>query len=563
MNTDTYRKVLAGDLTGLNILGIARLSDESKFRASERKRRRRKGPKGYPGGKRRRPMTGLEINNRDEQELDMRQATKAGRGRYLRTLHEAHTSAWKRRRMQDANGQVVFRVVRPTLDEALRILRAGVDIDGARVDAVMVPNLDRLTRDPRTLEDVIDVVMHCGRPIIDPYGTLDLMTDQGRANARAIVGHKHSQSADAARRVRRKASAMQREGIPAGGTRPFGWRKDKRRLHPVESGILLTAIEEVLEGRTRYAVVKQWREEGVTTVRGNVWRKETLTAVLRNPRLCGYRAISVQDSDATEGTRSRHMVILYTTKRVRDRLTGKKVRRKVPVIGQWEPLITPEKFFALLAIIGDKPGRGPGDNSRKYQGTGILRCTKNGCDTPLRGQKTHESDGKPEGHYTYVCRSSGSGGCGGLRIDGAQTDAYLRELVIAKYQEQATKQAAIIPQEWDGQPKLDRVIEDMHALRAARDKGLISVQRYYQDLSEYEAEMATLRQEQARVVRLTEARMPLPVDLPQIWDGLDLAERRAILERLFSAVLVAPAGRGQRTPVIDRLTPVPRYGLAA
>ncbi|MFF4733166.1 recombinase family protein [Streptomyces mirabilis] len=56
-----------------------------------------------------------------------------------------------------------------------------------RIDGLIVYDIDRLTHDPRHLEDVIETVEHHHRPIIDIAGTLDLLTDNGRAMARVVV----------------------------------------------------------------------------------------------------------------------------------------------------------------------------------------------------------------------------------------------------------------------------------------------------------------------------------------------------------------------------------------
>ena len=559
MATDILEKLRIGDLTGLNGMGLERLSNESKYRAhlqQVEKKRRKSGPGGAkngPGnrGKKFRPLTGRDINNRDEQVLDMTEEVTSRGGKYIYTVSEPHTSAYKRRRVVDPEtGDVVYRVLRPELYAALKCLKAGIAPNGKRVDFMIVPHIDRLTRDPRTLEDIIDVVIQCRRPIITTAGTLDLLTEEGQNRARDQVREKHQASADTARRVSRKAQALVREGIPGGGTRPYGWRKDKRRLHREESVILRKAVDDVFAGVTFHAICADWNRRGIRTVRGNRWSKEALKAVLRNPRMCGYRAVTVQDSDAPEGTRSRHMVIAYQ---------GQGKKRK-PIRGQWERMITPERWHALIAIIGDKPGRGSGLNTRSYLGTGTFRCGKDTCDCVqcdcvLRAQKSAPSSKKAPGHYSYTCRSKGSGGCGGIKIDGPKADAYLRELVFAKYRQQAQHHTEVAPPAWDGQAKLDRLMEDMAALRKARDKGIISADLYYQDLGQYEAHKRQLEQEQGKYLRRTQKAPALPDRLPEIWEELSLTEQRAIVERVLNAVTVAPAGRGRPRPVEERCTP--------
>jgi site-specific DNA recombinase len=278
---DLVSRAKAGDLTGMSFAILARLSDESKFRRHERAQAAKSG-----GKTQRRPRTGMDINNRDEQVLKCTERLISAGAKVVHVYHEPHTSAWKRRRIQLEDGTVIYRVVRPIYKLALTDLAKGaVSESGERLDGLMILDVDRLTRDNRDLEDAIDVVVYHHRPILDWRGSLDLLTDAGRTVARGIVAYKNAQSADTAWRVANKHAALQREGIPAGGARPFGWQEDHRTLHPIEAPLLKKAALEILGGRSRNAVVAEWNQRGIRTSHGNAWRLDTLTAVLRNPRM--------------------------------------------------------------------------------------------------------------------------------------------------------------------------------------------------------------------------------------------------------------------------------------
>jgi DNA invertase Pin-like site-specific DNA recombinase len=77
----------------------------------------------------------------------------------------------------------------------LEDLKRGQVPNGQPLDGVAVVDIDRLTRENRTLEDAIEVVEHHGRPIIDLSGQLDLLTESGRTVARLLVGAKGAESA--------------------------------------------------------------------------------------------------------------------------------------------------------------------------------------------------------------------------------------------------------------------------------------------------------------------------------------------------------------------------------
>jgi DNA invertase Pin-like site-specific DNA recombinase len=543
MSIDVVKQAMTGDLTGLNFAILARLSNESK----RRKHLKEQEAAGVTEAER--PRTGMDIDNRTEQVTDCRRYIESRGGTIVHIYDEPHTSAYKRRRIKQPDGSVIYHVKRPVYEGMLKDLAKGVvSANGERLDGVICPDLDRLTRDNRHLEDSIDVVTHHHRPIIDLSGALDLHTQNGQTNARVITAFKNAQSADTARRVGRKHQALQREGIPTGGHRPFGWNEDKRTLHPVEAPLLKKAIAEILSGRAVIAVAADWNRQGITTARGKVWRATTLKSVLRNPRMAGFRMITIDNTDEGNGqTLSRHPITL-------------KDAEGNPVIGQWERMITPELWERLTAIIGGAPQRGDGYNSRTHLGTGTLRCGK--CDTPLRATKAHPSAHKPEGFFWYNCLSKGQGGCGGVKIVGWGADEALTWLAVEKYElEAAERDAGAEPQTWQREGELTRVREDLAALKAARRRSHnpISAERYYADLAELESEERALLKEKNATIKAAQIAADVPVTLKADWlgDRLTLAEQRVYLERAFSAVIVAPTDGRRGVPARDRLTPVP------
>lgn len=535
MGTDLIEKAKRRDLTGMNFAILARLSTESQYRKHRKKKAETPS----------RWKTGLDINSREEQVLDNTNYLASLGATVVHVYHEPHTSAWKRKRIVQDDGSVIYRVIRPVYQLALQDLRKGVvTANGARVDGLIILDVDRLTRDNRDLEDAIDVVVRAHRPIIDRRGSLDLLTEQGRTNARVIVSFKSGQSADTSWRLENKHRALQREGIPAGGHRPFGWNDDLRTLHEVEAPILKKAIHEIRKRiKSRTAVVADWNRRGILTTRGNKWKVTSLTELLRNPRLCGYRGKWVLKNPEDPNSRSQHVVVIYDE-------DGE------PVKGQWEEMMTPEEWSELQDVLDEGQVRGDGHNTRKYLATGTLRHHgANGCDALLRGTKARAMDNKPDGFFWYTCPPNSQGGCGGLRIPGPETDAVLIKLVIAKFeQEAAERQAVKTPQVWEGKEDLARVLENMAAAKAARDAGTISAERYYADLSEYEAKRRILERERNAFNRQAVANAP--VNLRQEWINLTLTEQRQYIERALTAVLVANVEGRRNVPARERLTPV-------
>ncbi|MFE4973081.1 recombinase family protein [Kitasatospora sp. NPDC056651] len=546
MAEDLVTRAHWGDLTGQNWAGLVRLSfevDADPTTASSKE----SSPDTETPSRRFVPMTGRDIKGRDEQEKDARLFVESRGGRYIHTYEEPDTSAWKRKRIRLPDGQVVYRVVRPVFEGALANMKEGLAPNGERLDGLIVYDIDRLTRDNRHLEDAIEVVENFRRPIIDITGTLDLLTDNGRAVARVVVAMSNKQSADTARRVRRKHRALEQAGIPTGGARPFGWQGDKRTLHPDEAPLLQKAVREIITGTPIRAIVQRWNEAGMTTPRGNVWTPGKIKQLLRNPRLCGIRSRKATEPNPVTGGEHQRLEMVYDAE-------GN------PVPGQWDQVITVTEWEALTEIIGMNSVPGTGHNARKYLLSGILRCDRNGCGNGLRALKATPSQRKPEGFFYYACPDKGTGrGCGGgTKIAGPDTDAAVIKLVIAKYElEAAERQATSNPQPWDREEELERVREDIADLKKARKDRKITAERYFSYLAESEAEERTLLADRNKWMRSAYAAEGKPVNLRAEWEGLTFMEKRSYIEDALVAVLVAPAvGRGR--PVRGRLTPVPR-----
>ncbi|WTW99916.1 recombinase family protein [Streptomycetaceae bacterium NBC_01309] len=540
MADDLVKRAHWGDLTGQNWAVLARLSHEPDYEPSES----HEDAGGTTARPKFIPQTGYDIKNRDEQVKDARTFVESRGGRIVYVYEEPDTSAWKRRRVQLPDGRLVYRVIRPVFEGALDDLKHGQAPNSQRLDGLIVSDIDRLTRDNRHLEDAIEVVENFRRPIIDITGTLDLLTDNGRTVARIVVATKNQQSADTARRVSRKHKALQQAGIPTGGRRPFGWQDDKRTRHAVESEHLRDAVRRIIDGAQVHSIVADWNSRGITTPSGRTWKFDTIKVVLRNPRICGYRSRITSDFDPQTGTENKRSEIVFNDE-------GE------PVIGKWQPIISVEEWEALIDIIGAAPTPTATANARTYLLTGILRCGKDDCDAPLRALKQPPHRKYPDGFWYYACSSKGTGrGCGGVKINGPETDELVRKMVIAKHErEAARRQSNTSVDEWVGEAELARIREDIADLKWARRERKISKERYFADLAEAEANERTRLKERNTWLRRKYASEGKPVDLRAKWPTITLSERRGYIEQALTAVLVLPAPyRG--APLRDRVDPL-------
>jgi DNA invertase Pin-like site-specific DNA recombinase len=127
------------------------------------------------------------------------------------------------------DGSVDWVVLRPKCRQLLADLAAGV------IDGVVFYDLDRLVRQPRDLEDLIDVVGYVQRPAVGATGgRMNLIDDSDRHMARMMCVMALKSSEDTARRVARQHLSCAQSGRIQGRI-GYGWTRtgpDKgKRLH--------------------------------------------------------------------------------------------------------------------------------------------------------------------------------------------------------------------------------------------------------------------------------------------------------------------------------------------
>ena len=111
--------------------------------------------------------------------------------------------------------------------------------DGAR-DALVVYNLDRLTRQPRELEAFLDVCKAAGvRELGTVTADIDLGTDDGMFMARIFAAFAAKESGRRSARVLSKMQANAEAGLPHGGShRPFGYGEDRIVVREDEATVI-------------------------------------------------------------------------------------------------------------------------------------------------------------------------------------------------------------------------------------------------------------------------------------------------------------------------------------
>ncbi len=203
----------------------------------------------------------------------------------IEVIVENDTSAFARRKIRTPGGRQQLRTVRPGFRHVLDMLENG------EADALIAYDLDRAARDPRDLEDLIDVVEHTEPRVAvrSVTGSLRLDNDADVTMARVMVAIANKASRDASRRIKRKMDEIAAAGRPGGGGRPFGYEADHVTIRQSEADVIRDAAARVLTGETVLSVCEDLNRRKIRPVRAEQWSPGTLHQLLRSGRIAGLR----------------------------------------------------------------------------------------------------------------------------------------------------------------------------------------------------------------------------------------------------------------------------------
>lgn len=332
-----------------------------------------------------REMDGLAI---DRQREDCENLAKYRRWEIVETYVDQSISASDRTKK------------RPAYERMVQDYEAGL------LDAIVCYDLDRLTRQPRELEDWIDRAEQRGLLLITANGDADLSTDGGRMYARIKAAVARGEVERKGARQSRAQRQRAEQGRPPKGVRPLGYRIDGSVI-PKEAEVVrgiytaflrgdsLNSIARALSGaegddvatglsrfplHSRTLVIErnerrtaEGKEPRPVPPEG-AWVASTILSILRNPRYAGYSVYTKKKDRKLPPGESRRKAIKDNI--VRD-------ENNEPVLGQWEALIEPDQWWNVQNLLDD-PSRvtnRSGATVRKHLGAGLFRCGE--CGKPV------------------------------------------------------------------------------------------------------------------------------------------------------------------------------------
>ncbi|MDP9867069.1 MULTISPECIES: recombinase family protein [Streptosporangium] len=446
-------------------------------------------------------------------------------------------------------------VVRDDFEAMLRALRAGKLPNGTPVQGIVILAADRLARRPGDYERFVEAItFQDGRVFADARGAQDLYSEdvESMGLLGAVISRMEVRKMQ--RRMRRSHRSRAELGVPSGGPRPFGWKPDRLTLDTKEADLIRQAARDFLSGRSLHSIVREWQEAGAKTSLGNDWTVQSLKVALRNPRMCGLRELNgelVRDADGN------------------------------PIRGQWATILTDEEWEAIRAVFDSRKGyfigrdmkimkpHQPDYRDPTYLLAGILRCGRikpdgTPCNAPLRTNRKKNAK-----HHAYTCLSKAEGGCGGTSRRGDLVDEYVSEAVLAKLEEAAFT-ASAGESSWGREEELEEVKSRLDELTRQWNSGNISNDLFFKLAPGLEQEIARLRAEAAGFAASAELRQARAGTdaaeirrrwyLPEKEGGFPISTKRTYIREALHAVIVHPAGQGQRVFNPDLLEPIWREG---
>jgi DNA invertase Pin-like site-specific DNA recombinase len=441
-----------------------------------------------------------------------RHADKIGWG-IAQVIVENDVSAFKRRKVTLPDGTTGLRVYRPGLRESLGLLSSG-----AR-DGLLAYDLDRYTRDPRDLEDLIDVVEQKRVPVTSVTGSLRLDSDADITMARVMVAVANKSSRDTSRRVARKHEQLAEQGKPSGGgRRAFGYEPDGMTIRQDEADAIKKMAEIILGDykSSLYDVAAYLEEHGVRPAAASRWNTRSITSILTGARITGLRVF-------------------------RGEIVGEAAWPKILDRETWEQVQT--------RLKERRTASGGSSNTLVRWLNGVFHCGL--CDFKLMAWS---GGGGPK----YWCATP-RGGCGRISISAARAEAEVEQQVLAYL---SRPENLLVLRGSYSSTAVDSARADL----AADEKQLKELAGMWARRELSFAEFTEARGIIAERIQgsksLVTSSLPgvvrslLAGDVAAGWQKLTAAQRREVVLAIVPGYRVMPASPGYRVFEPDRLKPI-------
>lgn len=234
-------------------------------------------------------------------------------------------------------------VRRPAYDRMVADYAAG------KYDALVCYDLDRLTRQPRQLEDWIDAAEERGLVLVTANGEADLATDSGRLFARIKASVARAEIERKGARQKRANIQRVQQGKPAPGRRRYGYEVDGITPRDSEAAVVRAMFAHVADGGSIRSMARKLEADGIDPAPGKSWGSRRVRYILLNPAYGGEvpTASGPVPSDV---------------------LT---------------PIVEPAMAAEVRAILADESRQTTPGPTPRYVASGLAYCGADGCERRL------------------------------------------------------------------------------------------------------------------------------------------------------------------------------------
>ena len=368
------------------------------------------------------------------------------------------------------------------------------DYEAGKFDALVCWDLDRLTRQPRQLEDWIIRAEKRGLRILTANGEADLSTDGGIL----FAGIKLQVARSEVRRKSARQIAAQKQraemGRPARGIRPTGYTLGGEVIED-EAAIIRRIFDRFASGDSLKGIAADLQKDGITTRRGGQWSSSSVASILKNARYAGRSVYKGEDVGAAT----------------------------------WPAIISEAQLAAVHARLSDPRRKTRGESTaRKHLGSGLYYCT---C-----GLRVKSSSGMGNGHNRYTCRHT----C--FYRSAKPIDDYVLAVVRGRLALPDLRELLVKPVD---ESKLAELAAERKQLRlrlerfeADYDEGLIDGRRLKAATAKTEARLNEIRSQEGKLVAQSGPDSVLAADDPvAAFDAATLAIRQQVIDTLAVTTL--------------------------
>jgi len=396
------------------------------------------------------------------------------------------------------------------------------DVAAGQIAVILVWVLDRIVRDPRDLETLMDLCRaHRVRLIQTASGSeVDPANPESVLHARISGAVAAYEAAKASMRQRRRMESAVAAGTPHGGRRRFGYEPGMTEVREGEAAIIRDLVSRFLAGESLYALAKGLTDAGIPTANGGKWTGPNLRGLLGGPHLAGFRV---------------HQ--------------GKVVGK-----GTWPAILPVETHDHVRALLANPARRPKGSgNARRWLLSGLMVCDT--CGAPCRARPATTT---AKGHRVPASYYCTTGRHVHRRAD--LVDRAVEKAVVARL---TRHDASGLFVDDTAAAEVIRLREAREALDARMDEYVAAVATmapaaYAAATNRLQADMDAL--DVALIGAATEVRQASRVlagatgpGAAEAWAGWSLARKRSIIAELAEVRLIG--GRQGTTPKGTRFNP--------